>query len=183
LHEGLISADEIRTWGDGALEIVSQYCSLFENDPDFNIEGISSSAPTEYSRAYWSDRRRSYNYLKHADRDANGLLDEATINNEDTILQALICSQQLNMKHTQEKHFFYCAMIASGKMQGDDEKPLDLELLMSGMSEEEIKALGRKNLCHASFQDDDIHLERAADQMKENSENWEGRDIQFFKQE
>ena len=147
LHRGQITEDEIRSWGEGALSLVKQCSNLFEDDSPFDIDKFSTSAPSSFSRAYWTDRRRSYNYLKHADRDAKELLDEAMINNEDTIVHAIVCSQHLNMKHTAEKHFFFCAMISLGKLKGSVEKPFDLELLMSGMSAEEIMALGRSNLC------------------------------------
>jgi hypothetical protein len=181
LHEGVITEDHIRGWGDGALELVQQYCHLFEADEGFDIDEISSSAPTEFAKAYWSDRRRSYNYLKHADRDAKALLDEASINNEDTILQAIICSQHLNMKHTAEKHFFYCAMIALEKIKGNGSKPFDLELMMSGLTKEEIMALGRGNLCHARYPDDEDYKESSSQKMLENCRSLEGKDVQFFK--
>ena len=158
LHEGKINEEEISTWGDGEIELVKQYRSLFEVNPDFNIDGISSSAPPDYARLYWANRRRSYNYLKHADRDAREFLDESALNTEDTIFQAIACSQHLNMKVTTEKYFFYCAMIALGKLNNDDKQPFELALLMSGMPEEEIMALGRRFLRLASLQDDDILL-------------------------
>lgn len=181
LHEGVINETEVRAWGDGALELVKQYCALLEVNPEIDIDQISSAAPHEFARAYWSDRRRSYNYLKHADRDASGFLDEATINNEDTIIQAITCSQHLNTKHTEEKHFFYCAMIALGKLPGGGEKPFELEFLMSGFSKDEIMALGRKNLCNASFQNDDNLIECADRKVRENFKHLEGKDIQFIR--
>lgn len=180
LRDGAISEDEIRGWGDGALEQVKQAGSIFEDYPEFDIDNMSSSAPPEYVRSYWSDRRRSYNFLKHADRDANRFLDEGMINNEDTIFQAIVCSQHLNIKHTEEKHFFVCAMIALGKLAGNCERPFDLEFLMSGMSKDEIMALGRNKLCRLSFQDGDAILARALQVMKDNAEKIEGKDVQFF---
>lgn len=180
LHEGEITEDDIRAWGDGALELVKEYRSLFDDDPQFDIDEILSRAPPSVSRAYWDDKRRAYNYLKHADRDAKELLDEATINNDDTILLAITCSQQLRMKLTAEKYFFFCAMIALGKIKGSADKPFDLELLMSGMSAEEIMALGRANLCHATFLGDDKYRESGARKMAENAKQIEGKNVQFF---
>lgn len=170
LHEGEITEDEIRAWGEGALEAVSEYRCLFEDNPDLNIGDISSVAPSNFSWAYWSDKRRSYNYLKHADRDAKELLDEAVINNEDTIFQAIVCSIHLNMKLTAEKHFFYCAMYALGKLNAGTDKPFELEFLMSGMSEKEIMVWGRRKFCSASFRDDDIILKKVAQNLKNKAE-------------
>lgn len=180
LHSGAITEKEIQNWGEGAFELVKQYSKLFEEDPDLDLDQINSSAPSEFVRAYWADRRRSYNYLKHADRDARALLDEATINNEDTILHAIVCSQHLNMKHTADKHFFFCAMIALGKMKGNDQQPFDLEFLMRGMSQKEIMALGRRNLCQASYPDDEDYRESAQEQMDENLKHLDEQDVQFF---
>lgn len=179
-HEGQISEGDIRKMGDGAIDVAQDLQHLFGNDQDFNVEEIATSAPPEHRRAYWAEMRRSYNYLKHADRDANELLDEASINNEDTILSAIVCSQHLNMKHTAEKHFFYCAMISLGRIEGGGERPLDLELLMSGLSQAEIFSLGRKNLCGVVLDGDDVLLERAAHQIRENSESCAGKDVRFF---
>ncbi|MDQ2092306.1 hypothetical protein [Marimonas arenosa] len=188
LHSGEITEDDIRKWGDGALELVQQYKKLFEDDPELHFDQISSDSPAEERRAYWSDRRRAYNYLKHADRDAQALLDEATINNEDAILQAIVCSQHLNMKHTPEKHFFYCAMIALGKISDKNEKkPMDLVLLLEGLPKEEIMALGRRNLCLGAYSDDEWILndfkEKSEERMKSMSKKIADgtyEDILFF---
>lgn len=169
LHSGEITEGDIQKWGDGALELIEQCLELFEENPDLDIDQIPSLAPPDDQRAYWSDRRRAYNYLKHADRDAQALLDEATINNEDTILQALVCSQHLNMKYTPEKHFFYCAMICFGKMSGDKKKPMDLELILEGLSKEEVMALGRRNLCLGAYSDDEWILTDFLEKSKERT--------------
>lgn len=181
LHEGKITEDYIRAWGGGALDLVKQDVSLFEENPDFDIDTITSSAPPEFARAYWSDRRHSYNYLKHADRDAKTLLDEAKINNENIIMEAIMCWMHLNMKLTAEMYFFYCALIAIGKIKGNGQKPFDLEFAMSVLSKEEIMALGRGNLCHANYPDDEDYKESCIQKMRENRKNRDGKDIQFFK--
>lgn len=180
LHDGKLTEDNIREWGDSALELVQQYRSVFENDTDLDVGEISSAAPPEYARSYWAKKRFSYNFLKHADRDSNGLLDEGTINNEDTILQAIICSQHLNIKNTAEKHFYICAMYALGKLKGRSDFSFDLEVMMSGMSRNEIMTLGRRNICQLNFEDDDTHIESAAQKMKENATRIEGMNISFF---
>jgi len=180
LNEGEITENDIRAWGDGALDVVKEYSALFDLDPEFDIDQVLTQAPPSFARAYWEDKRRSYNFLKHADRDAKGLLDEATINNEDTILQAIVCSQHLKVKLTAGKYFFFCAMIALGKLKGNPDRPFDLELLMSGMSAEEIMALGRANLCHATFSGDDKYRESGSRKMGENATQIEGKDVQFF---
>lgn len=190
LHSGEITEGEIREWGDGALELIKEYSELFEDNPDLDIDQISSSAPPDHQRAYWSDRRRAYNYLKHADRDARVLLDEATINNEDVILQAIVCSQHLNTKHTPEKHFFNCAMISFGKVSGNKKKPWDLELILDGLSKEEVMALGRRNLCLAAYSDDEWILTDFEDKSRERTKlmteklsNGTYEDILFFNYE
>lgn len=180
LKEGQIQEAEIRAWGDEALPLVQQYGRLFEENPDFNFDEVSSASPAGFAKTFWSERRRSYNYLKHADRDANDLLDEAQINNEDTILQAMMCFQHLNMKHTPEKHFFVCAMIALGKIRGNGQKPFDLELLMSDISKAEIMALGRGNLCGANYPEDEFNRECASEKMAENAKRLDGKEVRFF---
>lgn len=181
LREGAITEEHIRAWGDGALECVKQLSCLFDQHPELEIEDLSSSAPPDFARKYWSDRRHAYNFLKHADRDASGSLDEAMINNENSIVEAIVCSQHLNTKHTKAKHLFLCAMTSLGKVRRDSKQPFDLEVLFSGLSKEEIMAFGRRNLCQASFQDDDILLESVSRKMKENASSLKGKDVLFFK--
>ena len=136
--------------------------------------------PNDFKKAHWQKKRRSSNFLKHADQDAENLLDEAAINNEEMIFEAISFSLHLNMKPTYVKRFFCCAMIAFGKQKGNDKKPFGLEFMMAGMSTDQIMALGRSKLCGASFKYDDALLEEANEVVKANMENLEGKDIQFF---
>lgn len=179
-HEGELTEDDIRAWGEGALEAIRQYADMFAKDPNLDIDTVASSAPPDFARAFWAEKRSSYNYLKHGDRDAAGLLDAAKINNEDTILHAITCSQHLNAKHTHEKHFFYCALISLGHLKNPANKAFDLEFLMQGMSREEIMALGRKNLCLMRYDDDDHVLKTALKKMNENSKRSGMEDVLFF---
>lgn len=167
LHSGDITEDDIRKWGDGALESVQQLSKLFEDHPDLDLDHISSSALPDHQRAYWSDLRRAYNYLKHADRDAEAFLDEADVNNEDIISQAIMCSLHLNMKLTPEKNFFFCAMIALGKMSGNERKPMFLQLILEGLSSEEMMALGRRKLCLGAYSEDEWILTGFEDHLEE----------------
>ena len=87
--EGKLSDEDLSEWGEGSLETLKPTIDILRANPDFDIEEISVSGPPQFIRAYWSAKRRSYNFLKHADTDIDGLLDEAEINNEDVILNAI----------------------------------------------------------------------------------------------
>lgn len=180
LQEGELTEDEVRAWGEDALKTIRQYADMFAKDPKLDIDTVTSSAPPDFARAFWAEKRASYNYLKHADRDATSLLDEATINNEDTIVHAMTCSQHLNAKHTQEKHFFYCALISLGHLENLGDKPFDLEFLMRGMAREEIMALGRKNLCLRRYEGDGCVLQGALQKITDNSTRSGVEDVLFF---
>ena len=88
------------------------------------------------------------------------------------------------MKYTSEKHFFYCAMIALGKISGDEKKPMDLELIFEDLSREEIMAFGRRNLCLGAYSDDERILSDSRDRstrlMTEKITDGTYMDIQFF---
>lgn len=180
LNEGAMTEDELFAKGIGPIETVQELSEFLRLHPNFDIDEMETSAPKEFARAYWADRRRSYNYLKHADRDGNSLLDESTINNEAVILDAMNCAQHLNMKHNAEKHFFFCVMICLGHIEGNKEKPFDLEYLMADLTKDEMLALGRRNLTRAVYPDDHVYIGSASIKMKARTQTFKGKDLYTF---
>lgn len=168
LREGKLTEDDIRSWGEGALDLVRSYDSLFDEDPDVDIDQVTGNAPQGWARQFWLNKREAYNFVKHADRDADGLLDEASINNEDILMHALVCAQHLNLKISSEAYFFFCSMIVLGKLEGGMQRKFDLEVVLRGLSVHEIAALARRNLCKCQRDEDAQLLEAASQKMKSN---------------
>ena len=61
------------------------FSSIRENS---KIENFKLSLPLRVVRSYWSKRKKVYNFLKHADRDANKRLSTDEINNLDLLVSS-----------------------------------------------------------------------------------------------
>jgi hypothetical protein len=65
-------------------------------------------------------------------------------------------------------------------LKGTPEKPSDLDLLISGMSSEEIMVLVRGNPARATLTGCGVNKEDGAHKMQEYSLQIEGKNVQFF---
>ncbi|MFZ1725541.1 MAG: hypothetical protein WBO29_01700 [Albidovulum sp.] len=151
--DGNLTEEDLLDWGDGALELLRPMIDLIERNPDLDLDEISVSASPRWARDFWSEKRKAYNFLKHADRDDSQLLDEADVNNEDIIFQAIGSSFHLNGRMTSEKEVFISAMYAFGHLKDPPLEPILIWVLM-GDPREKIMALARKNLCYSRVDDD-----------------------------
>ena len=122
------------------------------------FKDVVASAPPEISQDFWRRRNAISNFLKHADRDAKGILDTALINNEDVIFRAIGASVHLNCELTSEKEFFVAFLWSTGKLRGKPIKGSYLQYFLKQLTLEEIYHLARRNLCYTRV-DDDIVLE------------------------
>ena len=78
---GELTDEELVEWGQGAREAIQPAIDILKANPDFDIDEITVSGPNQFIREYWTNKRKSYNFLKHADRDKDQILDESAINN------------------------------------------------------------------------------------------------------
>ncbi len=164
--EGALSDEDLSKWGEDGLEGLQPFIDVLRANPDFEINEIKVSGPAQFIRDFWSDKRRAYNFLKHADRDSGDLLDEAIINNEDIIFQAIGNSMHLNCKFTPEKEFFFSALYAFRHLEDPPNEPVLIWILMA-YSREETMHLARRNLCYSRIDDDlDIDFDSAWEQSK-----------------
>jgi hypothetical protein len=151
--EGEFSLDDFDNWGEEGLKILEEQVAFLRGHPDFDIEDMKVSGPNKFIQQYWGEKRKSYNFLKHADRDQGKLLDEAHINNENIIAEAIGNSFHLNCDMTPEKEFFFSAMFAMDILPNPPSE-LTLIWVLKQMSREEILSLARRNLCYPRVDDD-----------------------------
>ena len=172
--EGKLSDEQLSELGESGMEAIKPMIDVLTKKPDFDIEAIQVSGAQEFVRDYWFDKRKSYNCLKHADRDHDKLLDEATINNEDIIFNAISSAAHLNCALSSEKELFYSAMYAFGIL-GNPPKEPEMIWIMMPHSRDEIMHLCRKNLCYSRVDDDlDIDFEAAKEKsVALLTERWE----------
>lgn len=164
--DGELSDEDLSKWGEGAFEALGPIIDLLRANPDFEIDQLTVSGSAQYTRDFWSDKRKSYNFLKHADRDSGDLLDESDVNNEDIIYQAIGNSMHLNCEFTREKEFFISALYAFGHLENPPSEPLLIWIMMAH-SREETMHLARKNLCYSRVDDDlDVDFDAAKEKSK-----------------
>lgn len=150
---GDLAIEDLKTWGDGALGILQPAIDILNANPDLDLETLRTSGSEELSRKFWAGKRASYNFLKHADRDFDRLLDDASINNEDIILYAISCLLALNCNLDSEKEIFISFLYARGFLNDPPTEPILIWVLMAH-SREEIFHLARKNLCYSRVNDE-----------------------------
>lgn len=151
--DGNLSDKQLSELGEAGVEAILPMIDVLKNNPKFDIEEIKATGSHQFVRDYWVDKRKGYNFLKHADRDHDGMLDEANINNEDIILNAIGNSLHLNCVITPEKELFYSAMYALGCLKDPPIEPVAIWVLMPH-SPDEIMHICRKNLCYSRVDDD-----------------------------
>lgn len=139
-EERWLSADLISS------PIVQEVANYFRRNPearpdDAEILGLDSSLVED-----WHRLRRPANYLKHADRDPNKLLEISELRTEEVIFRAINSSLHLNAEFTMEKEYFYGAMYSLGKIEGPPIERVAVLALMS-LEPEEVMEIGRRNLC------------------------------------
>ena len=172
--QGKLSDAKLSKLGESGVEAIKPMIDILAKNPDFDIESMKVSGGQDFVRGYWFEKREAYNFLKHADRDHDKLLDEAIINNEDIIYNSISSSVHLNCPLSAEKELFYSAMFALGFLEDPPRDP-EMIWIMMPHSRDEIMHLCRKNLCYSRVDDDlDIDFEAA----KERSiallkERWE----------
>ena len=171
---GKLSDDDLSELGEEGLEAIKPMIEALRKTPDLDIDAIEVSGSHAFVRNFWFDKRKSYNFLKHADRDHDGLLDEASINNEDIIFNAIASSAHLNCPLSSEKELFYSAMYALDRLENPPKEP-EMIWIMMPHSHDEIMHLCRKNLCYSRVDDDlDIDFEAAKEKsMALLKERWE----------
>ena len=172
--DGRLSDAQLLELGESGLEAIKPMIDVLTKNPDFSIDSIEVSGSQEYIREYWLDKRKSYNFLKHADRDHDKLLDEAIINNEDIIVNAMFSSLHLNCVFSAEKELFYSAMFAFGFLEDPPRAP-DMIWVLMPHSRDEVMHLCRKNLCYSRV-DDDLCIDFEAAKEKSMTllkERWE----------
>ncbi|MXQ07894.1 hypothetical protein GQ651_08550 [Alphaproteobacteria bacterium GH1-50] len=150
--DGNLAKEDVEKWGDGAFEALEPFIEMLRNDPELNVDEIRVSGPPAYVQEFWREKRKSYNFLKHADRDHAKLLDQAHLNNEDLIFQAIGCAAHLNCEMTHEKEMFFAAMVVLGKLKKPD---WDSELIsaMTAHPPDEMMRRARKVLCYSRVDD------------------------------
>lgn len=163
--DGRLTEEELSNWGEGALDFLEPLVDFLRNNPDYDIENARVSGPPDYVQKYWKEKRKSYNFLKHADRDHEALLDLANVNNEDVIAQAIGCAAHLNCEMTPEKEVFISAMYAQGKLENPPLEPA-LIWVMKAHSPGAVMYLARKHICYPRV-DDDVSID--FDEVKEKS--------------
>lgn len=151
--EGEFSLADFDNWGEEGRKILQEQVAYLRDHPEFDIEDMKVDGPNKFVRKFWNEKRKSYNFLKHADRDQNKLLDEAHINNENIIAEAIGNSFHLNCDMTPEKEFFFSAMYAMDVLPDPPPEPA-LIWVLKQMSKEEIMSLARRNLCYPRVDDD-----------------------------
>ena len=55
---------------------------------DSKLSDVRASISPKLERQYWNEANRSANFLKHADRDSDGMLDLNTVNNQLLLIQS-----------------------------------------------------------------------------------------------
>lgn len=180
VNDGVIGQSEIDCWGKEVASLVDERVAILKANPSFNIEEMSTSAPSHFQKTFWNKKRKAYNFLKHADSDAQSLLDFGSINNEDIIFEAISWSMHLNATYSPAKHFFFCTMLALGRIDRDTKKAWDLELIFLELTPEQIMAFARGNLCRATFADDDSLRKVVMPDISKILERANGREILFF---
>lgn len=165
--EGVLSKEDLENLGPESLQQLTPYIDFLNENPDLNLDEIRVSGRSDLVRKFWNEKRKSYNFLKHADRDHAKLLDQSEVNNEDLILRAIVSSLHLNCQFTAEKEFFWSAMYAFEKLDNPPAEP-SLIWVLKGHSSEEIMVLARRNLCYTRFNDGfDIDFDAASDRTEQ----------------
>ncbi len=148
---GELSDTDRKILGEDGLKHLQPFIDMLREDPDINE--ITVRGPKIQADEFYRAKHRASNFLKHADRDPSEMLDTATINNEDLIIQTISCSLHLNCEFTSEKEYFYAAMRAFGKLENEHERQILVPIFQS-LSREEIICLARRNLCYSRVDDD-----------------------------
>lgn len=90
---GRLSHDDLNNLG--LAEIVEGIAHSIETGEIATADDLQMSGlPTD--RQYWNEKNRPFNYLKHADRDGDALLDIETVDAERTILEASALFKQIS---------------------------------------------------------------------------------------
>ena len=154
-YEGKLSEQNIKdAWPEGAFELIKEYSKIFQDHPDFEIDNMKIVSDPEYARQQWQKLRLSYNFLKHADRDFEKVLDLSNLNNENIILIAIGAAGFLNCELSPEKEFFWCYLWSRGKLHGKPAKGRPLQFILKQLSTEEAFHLARQELCYPRVNDE-----------------------------
>lgn len=103
LRLGRLSLHELEAMG--LSEVVCEVADAIERGEVFGPEDLTfTGIPTD--RLYWNGKNRPFNYLKHADRDTEGLLDVTDIDVDWTIREAAALFRQLSGR-ANDKMLFY----------------------------------------------------------------------------
>lgn len=166
--DGEFSLDHFDSWGVEGRKLIQDMVEFLGANPEIDIEAIRVNGPDSFVRQYWTEKRKAYNFLKHADRDRDGLLDEADVNNENIIVEAIGNALHLNCKMTPDKEFFISAMYAMDFLSDPPSDPM-LIWILKQLSADEIMSLARRNLCYSRVNDDfEIDLDSKSDLATKN---------------
>ena len=102
----------LENWPEELASELEKHVQFFREHPELGPEDYNLTDEAGLLRASWFDLRKPGNYLKHADRDSNTLLDYSSVEVEEMLTRACIASGRLGATSNKEKEYF-TSMIAA----------------------------------------------------------------------
>lgn len=148
---------------EALLGLVREYPEKTVDELFSHVESNPSSA---FVKNFWQQRRRTYNLIKHADRDSASLMDLSEVNNAQLIFRCIVQSLHLNCGFDEEKEFFYNFYLAKISLAIDSGSESAMYYVMVAHDEAEIYTLARRRFCYARISDVEIDFDRAKERIE-----------------
>lgn len=165
ITEGKLSERQVRSdWPQGSWESFAPLVERYKRDP-FDIDTCQVSGPSSEASSFWKEFRKSYNFLKHADRDQHSFLNEEAIDNIDLLTRALAAAAHLNCPTSSEKTFFFAYLMSMERLPIDTRvhEASALAAIFKELKTEEVFTLARRNLCYPVLESKDVDIDLPED--------------------